>query len=258
MRKAVKHSFVILLIFGAPELLRRLYGLVRLRVGGVQAYQKPLTSCIKKLSKNYPTFIDVGAAEGDIIEVSEKYFDQVVAIEPSPHHIAQLKKRKHGGKLGNTKILEVAVSNKNGSAKLGLSDTNPDDNSLFTRPDIDNYVVVKQQTLDKIIRDHSLKLPALIKMDIQGFEGHALKGAKMALRNNCSFLIELWPWGLWQAGTDPNDLLNYLASKGYAVKELTGRPYSVRRWKLMARQGKHNPLIVDDVLLVKKDASSEN
>jgi len=61
-----------------------------------------------------------------------------------------------------------------------------------------------------------------IKMDVQGFEGHALRGLEQTIRNSPRLVMmsEFWPDGLRSAGTDPHQLLSQLEQWGLKISEL--------------------------------------
>lgn len=62
-----------------------------------------------------------------------------------------------------------------------------------------------------------------IKMDIQGYELHALRGAGRVLADNpaAKLLLEFWPYGLKQAGTNWVELVEALRGKNMRVSEIT-------------------------------------
>ena len=56
----------------------------------------------------------------------------------------------------------------------------------------------------------------LIKIDIQGFELHALRGAKRVIQENpeIKLLLEFWPYGLKQAGARWEEVVETLLNSG--------------------------------------------
>jgi hypothetical protein len=57
----------------------------------------------------------------------------------------------------------------------------------------------------------------LIKLDVQGYELHALQGAKRIVNENreIKLLLEFWPYGLEQAGANWGELIEML--EGFAM-----------------------------------------
>jgi hypothetical protein len=65
----------------------------------------------------------------------------------------------------------------------------------------------------------------LIKMDIQGYELHALRGANRVVQENpdIKLLFEFWPHGLKQAGASWIELIDALQTKNMSVFQITTR-----------------------------------
>jgi hypothetical protein len=64
----------------------------------------------------------------------------------------------------------------------------------------------------------------LIKLDVQGYELHALRGTNRVLRDNpaAKFILELWPYGLRQAATPWPNLIAALEEKGMLIRQVVG------------------------------------
>jgi len=59
----------------------------------------------------------------------------------------------------------------------------------------------------------------LLKLDIQGYELHALQGAKRIMNENreIKLLLEFWPYGLKQAGVNWNELIEMIEGFGMNI-----------------------------------------
>ena len=81
----------------------------------------------------------------------------------------------------------------------------------------ENFIVKKTITLDTLVEVKNLPYPDLIKMDIQGNELNALKGATNVLKC-CSFLILELPDVEYNEGTPQKEtVIEYLKSIGFVI-----------------------------------------
>lgn len=248
MPTSIKQFFIVAYVFGLPDALARTLTVAGLYLKGVQNYQKPLVRCIKSFAKTHDWFIDIGAASGDLVGVVAPHFKRALAIEPAPHHQKKLSAVVNSS--NNTELIASAMGDKQARIKLGLSDDNPDDNSVFTRPDIDKYIEVPQQRLDSIVTKRKIYNP-VVKVDVQGYEFHILKGADQTLKQNSVFIMEFWPWGLFQAGTNPAEVIALFRENRYSVRKLSGRPIKEKTINRMIKYGRNNKYVVSDILAVK-------
>ena len=121
-------------------------------------------------------------------------------------------------------ILQAAVGERSGKSELYLSDTlNVDHRTYVTRNFTRQALQIEMVALDDYFNPG--QRIDLIKMDIQGYELHALRGASRVLADNpaAKLLLELWPYGLKQAGTNWIDLIDAIKSRGMTVSEVTKR-----------------------------------
>jgi len=109
-----------------------------------------------------------------------------------------------------------------GKAELYLSDKlNVDHRTYATEGDLRRAIQIDIVALDDFFEPG--QRVDLIKMDIQGYELHALRGANRVLADNpaAKLLLEFWPYGLKRAGTGWMDLLATLESKNMVVRQVT-------------------------------------
>lgn len=144
----------------------------------------------------------------------------VHAFEPSTENFKRLQSATR--KLANVRLSQAGVGECSRRSRLYISDKlNVDHRTYATGEGSRRTVAIDLIALDDYFSPG--QRVDLIKMDIQGYELHALRGANRVLTDNrdLKLLVEFWPYGLKQAGSKWVELLNTLQSKNMQVSEIT-------------------------------------
>jgi FkbM family methyltransferase len=144
----------------------------------------------------------------------------VHSFEPSPDNF----KRLHAAtrKLSNVRLSQAAVGEHSGKSELYLSDKlSVDHRSYMAAGDSRRTLPIEIVALDDYFKPG--ERVDLIKMDIQGYELHALRGANRVLEDSpdIALLVEFWPYGLKQAGANWIDLIAALEQKGMVIRQVS-------------------------------------
>jgi len=156
--------------------------------------------------------VDVGANIGIYSEFLSRCVGPtglVHSFEPSPDNFKRLSSALRG--LSNVQLTQAAVGERSGECRLYVSDKlNVDHRAYKTDGDSRRTVAIEMVALDDYFK--SGQRVDLIKMDIQGYELHALRGAQRVLQENpgINILLEFWPAGLKQAGVRWEGLIEML------------------------------------------------
>jgi FkbM family methyltransferase len=148
---------------------------------------------------------------------------EVYSFEPGKIAYCLMKANIEINQLDNITPINVAVSDKSGLGKLFVCGTGDSDNTLG---DTSNPNDVRAQIdIDLVALDDYFKGKKIdfIKMDIQGSEYLALKGANRILKNNphIKILMEYCPHSLIDMGVSPAEFLNYVRSIGFDIELLS-------------------------------------
>ena len=209
------HDFMILIeadeIGMAPQLLEK----------GV--YEPFETLQVNSILKSGDVFVNIGANFGYYTLLASKLVGQtgkVYAFEPEPKNLFLLKNNVTQNNLKNVEVSDFAVSNQDGlQLDLYTDQKNIGNPSLSLRniPNLMGHVRVQTITLDSYFKDSGLPEINLIQMDTQGSEGNIIDGAaELIQKYHPVIIMEFWPYGLKNLGTEASSLLKKMSAFGYS------------------------------------------
>ena len=183
------------------------------------SYDKFESETIRKFLLSGMTAIDIGAHIGYFTILMAKIVGntgKVYAFDPEPKNFKLLSENLNLNRVTNVKLVNAALSDKEGRTDLFLDDKNLG-NPSFAKENIPSGslsagIGVHTLTLDSYMDGRKADF---IKIDVQGAEGLIFSGAKKLLSGNLRILMEFWPYGLRNVGTDPLIMLEKLRSSGY-------------------------------------------
>jgi len=166
---------------------------------------------------------------------------KVFSFEPDKDNFELLTHNLATSAIGNVEAHNLAVGAHETIAKLFLSDDNLGDHRLFDDGIARQSISVEVATLDALFANPTQR-PALVKSDTQGSEGKILRGARRLLSENWrpAMILEFWPYGLTNSGSDPMELYSQLAALKYRMFEVSEehpKLVSVTEERLRARLG---------------------
>lgn len=174
------------------------------------------------------SIVDVGANRADWSRIAKRVFPSAAfyLIEPQIEMKEKLELFCQDFK-DSTFILSAA-----GSEKGILTLTIWDDlagSSLRPFPDEKLKALGKQRdveiiTIDDLISNSKIQMPELIKLDIQGFELEALKGAALTFGYTEVYILEVSLFCFDDVPGIPifSDVINFMLDRGYVVYDFPG------------------------------------
>ena len=193
---------------------------VALELQSTGEYEVATIAYCKKMLKPGMVFVDVGANIGLFTLMAARQVGpagHVYAFEPDAGNSAFLRKNIERNGYRNVTCIAKAISDRSGTCTLFLSESNPSDHRTYHVSHGRKSISIECVSLDEFFPvDARIDM---IKMDIEGAEGIALKGMNRILtaEHPPELIIECFPSKLEKVGADPLRLLQSLEEKGFLL-----------------------------------------
>ena len=190
------------------------------------------------LVKPGDTILDVGTNIGETLLNFARLTGQggfVYGFEPDERNHKNVLRNIELNRFENLHVFNLGVSDSKQTLKLFRVDPNNlGMNRILSETEaeqFDDFTTIEVDTIDNVIAENKIEKIDLIKIDIEGYEMHALRGARHLLETQRPKLfIEVGYTRMLKNGTSPNEMIAYLQSFGYEVRhsetdELIGKTH---------------------------------
>lgn len=195
------------------------------------SYSGDQLTILEKLLDVHGVFVDAGANQGEFSIAAAKVAQQgtVIAFEPVSEHRARLIENVRLNDFGNVKVIPAALGEQEGSLPIYDQPENYTDGTrneglptLFasgSRHHAREVVPVKR--LDDVLRELGVSRVDVIKLDIEGAEWIALRGAVNTI-TNCrpTLILEIGRETCLAAGYEPEALVEWLIGLNYRIEKV--------------------------------------
>jgi FkbM family methyltransferase len=237
--------------YGKSGLTRRVYGKETVQVlpgqrYAEEGYEPRVLEYVHRQLKPGAIVLDIGAHIGLTSILAARWCSpggHVYAFEPTQKTRSVLEQHLSLNRVSETvTVVPLAVSDQCGTATFYSSDDNPEatlSTSHSRLPSNAAGQTVEVTTVDAFCDSRKLN-PTLIKIDIEGFELHALRGARQTLsRCNPSLIIEFHPMNWPEIGFTKQSAMEEVAALGYRAVALEGQtdPYTQYGHVVLERSG---------------------
>lgn len=200
---------------------------------GTYYLERNLLACWSRQAMQSPVVFDVGANAGiySLAAMAENPHARVHAFEPTPEIADRLRTTAVLNGLAVLHVHEEAVADYEGRASLircrGGAD-NDGMNYIRSETDAEASELVSVCSLDAFCAQHGVARIDLMKMDIQGSEAAALRGAARLLREGRigTLFIEL-NWGPEGATCPASQTVSLLVEHGFVF----AKPAKKLKWR---------------------------
>jgi FkbM family methyltransferase len=157
-------------------------------------------------------FCDIGAYIGDTACIASRFVGDegyVYAFEPSLDNYKMLYENIRRNNLRNVKSFRIALGSEKSVANISIrTSLNRGADSLVPKKIEDKSCEITSVTsIDLLVENQDMKIPNLIKIDVEGYELEVLKGARNLLKSKQAPILSL-------------EYIRSFSRVGYNVKEI--------------------------------------
>lgn len=165
--------------------------------GTFEPHMVELFQCVVDGSK---VIIDVGANIGCTAILFGDMAEEVHAFEPSPTTFGYLQQNIQANGVGNVQLHNVGLGAEAAVTTITFAPNNRSGGFVSDQTKANDDHLTEQieiRTLDQVLDSMAATAPGFIKIDVEGFEGHVLRGAAATLkRHRPVVVLELNHWCL--------------------------------------------------------------
>jgi len=174
--------------------------------------------------------LDVGANNGHFSRAAAQCFPDATVHAFEPLQVCQEKLQKTARRFGRIQVHQLALGEEQGMVTM-YENAYPDSSSLLPMTERhkdlwpktrnETPIEVRRETLDDL-RDRVGDGPHFLKLDVQGYELHVLKGAEKTLPHTLAVMCEVLFENLYDGQADFPELLRFMGERGFRFAEFIG------------------------------------
>lgn len=196
------------------------------------SYSGDQLSILERILNTDSVFLDVGANQGEFSIAAARIVQQgkVIAFEPVSEWRNRLVENVKLNNFQNVQVIPIALGEKEGEFPIYESQKSFNDGTWYeglstlfaqdSRHHVRGKVLVRK--LDNILEELAISRVDVIKLDIEGAEWIALRGAaKTITRDRPVLILEIGRDTCRAAGYEPEALIEWLTGLNYRIEKIT-------------------------------------
>lgn len=238
------------------SLLRRWDVVAFRRSTGLYLPEDEMPALLRRLcDRPAPVVVDGGAHRGDFVRAVRRAVPgaRFVCFEPDPELAAGLRDAFAGD--GSVTVVAAALADRPGTARLRLNASRATNSlmpgsaqttgALRDLVATEGVVEVDVTTIDEALGRAGHAGADIVKLDLQGYDHPALRGATRTLEGASVVVVEVWFAPVYEGAADYLAVCTLLQERGFALYALTGLHYA-----------KSDRLLWGDAVFVPRDSAA--